>query len=44
MEGIRHRHYPAFSVQFHPDAAPGTHDALHLFDEFMEMMDAGEEK
>ncbi|OWW46526.1 carbamoyl phosphate synthase small subunit [Enterococcus hirae 81-15-F4] len=44
VEGIRHRHYPAFSVQFHPDAAPGPHDALHLFDEFMEMMDAGEEK
>jgi carbamoyl-phosphate synthase small subunit len=32
--------YPAFTVQFHPDAAPGPHDADHLFDEFMEMMDA----
>lgn len=43
VEGLRHRHYPAFSVQFHPDAAPGPHDALDLFDEFMEMMDANKE-
>lgn len=44
VEGIRHRHYPAFTVQFHPDAAPGPHDAVHLFDEFMEMMDAWKEQ
>ncbi|KAF1296063.1 carbamoyl phosphate synthase small subunit [Enterococcus sp. JM4C] len=44
VEGIRHRRYPAFSVQFHPDAAPGPHDAIHLFDEFMEMMDAWKEQ
>ena len=40
VEGVRHRDYPAFSVQFHPDAAPGPHDADYLFNEFMEMMDA----
>lgn len=40
VEGVRHRSYPAFSVQFHPDAAPGPHDADYLFDEFMELMDA----
>ncbi|MHA3066126.1 carbamoyl phosphate synthase small subunit [Lacticaseibacillus saniviri] len=40
VEGLRHRLYPAFSVQYHPDAAPGPHDANHLFDEFIEMMDA----
>lgn len=40
IEGVRHRHYPAFSVQFHPDAAPGPHDASYLFDEFMDMIDA----
>lgn len=40
VEGIRHRHYPAFSVQFHPDAAPGPHDASYLFDEFLELIDA----
>ncbi|HFR3684398.1 TPA: hypothetical protein ACHVEQ_001723, partial [Streptococcus suis] len=27
-------------VQFHPDAAPGPHDASYLFDEFMELMDS----
>lgn len=40
IEGIRHRRYPAFSVQYHPDAAPGPHDASYLFDEFLEMIDA----
>lgn len=40
VEGLRHKQFPAFSVQFHPDAAPGPHDAVHLFDEFMELMDA----
>lgn len=40
VEGIRHRDYPAFSVQFHPDAAPGPHDADYLFDDFLEMIDA----
>ena len=40
VEGVRHKYLPAFSVQFHPDAAPGPHDADYLFDEFMEMIDA----
>ncbi|AYW45016.1 carbamoyl phosphate synthase small subunit [Tetragenococcus koreensis] len=40
IEGLKHRRYPAFTVQFNPDAAPGPHDALYLFDEFIEMMDA----
>ncbi|MDR1522223.1 MAG: carbamoyl phosphate synthase small subunit [Streptococcaceae bacterium] len=40
IEGVRHREFPAFSVQFHPDASPGPHDASYLFDEFMKMMDA----
>lgn len=44
IEGVRHKNYPAFTVQFHPDAAPGPHDALHLFDEFIEMMDAWKEQ
>lgn len=44
VEGVRHRQFPAFTVQYHPDAAPGPHDALHLFDEFMELMDAWKEQ
>ncbi|MDK6855058.1 carbamoyl phosphate synthase small subunit [Aerococcus sp. UMB7533] len=43
VEGLKHRHYPAFTVQYHPDAAPGPHDALHLFDDFMAMIDARKE-
>lgn len=43
VEGVRHKEHPAFTVQFHPDAAPGPHDGVHLFDEFMELMDAWRE-
>jgi len=39
LEGFRHRSYPAFSVQYHPEASPGPHDALYLFDEFARLMD-----
>lgn len=38
VEGMRHKKYPAFSVQYHPENAPGPHDALYLFDRFIEMM------
>jgi carbamoyl-phosphate synthase small subunit len=38
VEGIRHRRLPAFSVQYHPEASPGPHDAAYLFDEFRAMM------
>ncbi|MCF8024220.1 MAG: glutamine-hydrolyzing carbamoyl-phosphate synthase small subunit [Desulfobacteraceae bacterium] len=38
LEGFRHRQYPLFTVQYHPEAAPGPHDAGHLFDQFAEMM------
>lgn len=44
VEGIKHRYHPVFSVQFHPDAAPGPHDAVHIFDQFMELIDAGKEQ
>jgi carbamoyl-phosphate synthase small subunit len=36
VEGIRHRELGAFSVQYHPEAAPGPHDSLYLFDEFVQ--------
>jgi carbamoyl-phosphate synthase small subunit len=35
VEGVRHRSLPIFSVQYHPEAAPGPHDARPLFDDFM---------
>ena len=38
VEGMRHKKYPAFSVQYHPENAPGPHDSLYLFDRFIEMM------
>lgn len=37
VEGLRHRTEPAFSVQYHPEAGPGPHDARHLFKRFAEM-------
>ncbi|MGT2711696.1 carbamoyl phosphate synthase small subunit [Streptococcus oriscaviae] len=40
VEGVRHKYHPAFSVQFHPDAAPGPHDSSYLFDEFMDLIDS----
>ncbi|RMG87534.1 MAG: carbamoyl-phosphate synthase small subunit [Bacteroidetes bacterium] len=42
IEGIRIKNKKAFSVQYHPEASPGPHDARYLFDEFMELL--GKEK
>jgi carbamoyl-phosphate synthase small subunit len=39
VEGLRLRDAPAFSVQYHPEAGPGPHDAAYLFDEFERLMD-----
>jgi carbamoyl-phosphate synthase small subunit len=39
VEGLRHRSLPAYSVQYHPEAGPGPHDASYLFDRFIEMME-----
>jgi carbamoyl-phosphate synthase small subunit len=40
LEGLRCRDVPALSVQYHPEAAPGPHDARYLFDEFRALMAA----
>ena len=37
-EGMRHRSLPLFSVQYHPEASPGPHDARYLFDQFLNLM------
>jgi carbamoyl-phosphate synthase small subunit len=39
VEGIRAQGIPAFSVQYHPEAGPGPHDARHLFARFAELME-----
>lgn len=41
VEGLRHRELPVFSVQYHPEAAPGPHDALHFFRQFGELIEKG---
>lgn len=38
-EGMEHKKLPIFSVQYHPEAAPGPHDASHHFDKFIELME-----
>ncbi len=38
-EGMEHTKLPIFSVQYHPEAAPGPHDATHHFDRFVKMME-----
>jgi carbamoyl-phosphate synthase small subunit len=39
LEGLKLLEEPAFSVQYHPEAAPGPHDAAYLFDRFVELME-----
>jgi carbamoyl-phosphate synthase small subunit len=39
LEGMRHKRFPIFSVQYHPEASPGPHDTHDLFGEFLKMME-----
>jgi carbamoyl-phosphate synthase small subunit len=39
VEGLKHRELPVFCVQYHPEAAPGPHDADYLFGKFLDSID-----
>jgi carbamoyl-phosphate synthase small subunit len=39
VEGMRHKELPIFSVQYHPEAAPGPHDASYFFDQFAKLIE-----
>lgn len=39
VEGVKHKIYPVFCVQYHPEAAPGPEDSNYLFDQFMDIME-----
>jgi carbamoyl-phosphate synthase small subunit len=41
IEGITHKEWPIFSVQYHPEASPGPHDSSHLIQRFIKLMKAG---
>ena len=44
IEGLKHKEYPAFTVQYHPEASPGPEDANYLFDQFLEMMETAKKE
>ncbi|WP_066175072.1 carbamoyl phosphate synthase small subunit [Bacillus marinisedimentorum] len=44
IEGLRHIRYPAFTVQYHPEASPGPHDANQLFEDFLSMIETEQKK
>lgn len=43
VEGVAHRSRPVFSVQYHPEAAPGPHDSRYLFRQFIALMESRKE-
>jgi carbamoyl-phosphate synthase small subunit len=41
VEGLAHTSLPLFTVQYHPEGAPGPHDSWDLFDRFIALMESG---
>ena len=39
VEGMRHKELPIFSIQYHPEAAPGPHDASYFFEQFVDLIE-----
>lgn len=44
VEGLKHKHFPAFTVQYHPEASPGPEDANPLFEQFIALMNENKKK
>ena len=44
VEGVKHKKFPVYSVQFHPEGSSGPEDSTHLFDQFIELMNANSKK
>ncbi|MDR6997970.1 carbamoyl phosphate synthase small subunit [Neobacillus niacini] len=44
VEGLKHLDYPAFTVQYHPEASPGPEDANGLFEQFLALMEANKQE
>ncbi|SER57663.1 carbamoyl-phosphate synthase small subunit [Psychrobacillus sp. OK032] len=44
VEGVKHKKFPVYSVQFHPEGSSGPEDSVHLFDQFIELMNANSKK